>query len=811
MISSSSVSTFKGNYELIAKKERIVLDKDGGVPLERIEYPWRDDYQNVCYASDLVVTFDMTIEQQEQYQKARQRYRGACLQAFEIRKEQAKEEKSSSKKRYLSECESNQQRFERILGIVCNAKSATTNFEQKQIQRNISLYLPPHVVCSPIDTYRIRDYRYIYALAAMGHKHHFTTHPLLDLLPERPTISFRQLMQRDRTGKIFQLIRPQLKDCIDQSPEYELRDNQYYDQSGSGSGNNSTPTHEAKLGRYDQDGSLHILYLTLEPHSSIIKMTKRIYTTNIENIQRHSFGSWNEAVSSFLEIFKLYTNRDYTNIDMQPFTPISSDYYGSLILFQPIKNQLPKFKEICFSVLKEKYLILKKETINIIVELPFFILQEFIKYCLDDSGPISFEIFKDIKKKWKEEKEQSSLPLDDEIIQQLLPLDYWIKSMFNRDRFIRLSYLYEIPQSPFHPNYSEDDLLINVFDSTDQFKLKQLPIDRILIHSSQNNNNQNNNNNNNNTSSSSSYSSLSSIVDKETFISNFNKNTNNIFKKEGMNWNNMIVIGGIVTSSLTGLEVGFEESDIDIIFYGVDYEKIKDRITQFYQYLGDHKQYSVSVTGPTIIFSKHYPQRHVQVEYCCYTSIEQVLLGTDIEVSCFAFDGTNVWTMQRGVEAINYRCNFASPYGHYIRGEGVYQRRLLKYLGRGFSIAHFTDNPYIIEQFGQSTIDPPLKPYIIHKEQNGVALLFSARDNPKLIEKLLLKHKEASLPYGPTWTKSNFEPYVQANYDRHYDGYASHFPKILLHSELGQNQHNDCYTDDIECIEDFFRIPPRQI
>ncbi|EFA74648.1 hypothetical protein PPL_11617 [Heterostelium album PN500] len=286
--------------------------------------------------------------------------------------------------------------------------------------------------------------------------------------------------------------------------------------------------------------------------------------------------------------------------------------------------------------------------------------------------------------------------LSEMFLMYVVNLYMYIESMFSRHRWFRRSVIFSIPQSLTRPPY-DANLLFNVYESRHLFKPKQLPEANLLF---------------------SQKVSTNPLVlqDKQTFLDNFKKNTDGFF--EVLGFKNMVIIGGVMTSSLTGETVGFESSDIDVCFYGLSATEVTEKIREIVKRINaNYTGHSITYSENELTFCRHYPYRHIQFNCSVFNDIQDVLLGVDIEASCFAFDGTSVWTTQRGIESFNYRANFATSYGHVIRGDQIYQRRLLKVGG---------------------------------------------------------------LPYGPNFNKVNFDIRVTNNYNNNYDGYnSSDWPSIL--------------------------------
>ena len=79
----------------------------------------------------------------------------------------------------------------------------------------------------------------------------------------------------------------------------------------------------------------------------------------------------------------------------------------------------------------------------------------------------------------------------------------------------------------------------------------------------------------------------------------------------------------------------------------------------------------------------HWCPRRIQVVFRLYKSIAEVLMGFDLDASCFGYDGSRLWCLPRARRAVNGRLNVVDP----SRQSVTYETRLLKYAERGFAIA----------------------------------------------------------------------------------------------------------------------------
>ncbi|KAM9957226.1 hypothetical protein ACTFIW_008967 [Dictyostelium discoideum] len=467
---------------------------------------------------------------------------------------------------------------------------------------------------------------------------------------------------------------------------------------------------------------------------------------------------------------------------------------------------LPNLKEICFSVLKEMFLISNKSVIDKLFSpiksiVPISLLQEFLVDCFNDEKPVGNEIIFKIYSK-------SLCENYDSILSNInFPLNDLLSSCIKRDSWFRYNYDMCIAQDLFYQPYKEN-FAINVYENLNLFKFKLIPIENrknILFEK---------------TGGLDDFNSLitgdQSIVDKSMFISNFNRLTNNRFNKtfddgesgfEKLKKLDCVFIGGIITNCLIqndGNDVceGFEKSDIDICFFNTTndfYAQVARFVDMFFKGVDRYESEasnscSVVFQGNHVTICQHYPNRHIQLNLYSHLSIEDVLIGVDIDATCFAFDGIDIWCLERAMHSINYRINIASEHSFLIRGDANYQYRLLKYLKRGFDI-YYLSTPQIDKIINQANFDsqsksnsPPTKDFTPSLRHVGFSLLLSLRMDSTLYTPFFKtkKRSETILPYGPNVDDKEFKRWVGNNYNKHYDGYNSDDILQLLETPISE-------------------------
>lgn len=87
-------------------------------------------------------------------------------------------------------------------------------------------------------------------------------------------------------------------------------------------------------------------------------------------------------------------------------------------------------------------------------------------------------------------------------------------------------------------------------------------------------------------------------------------------------------------------------------------------------------------TKNAITIVSEYPTRHVQIVLRLYKSISEILTGFDVDCSCIAYDGEQVWASPRALAAFMTQINTIDL----TRRSPSYENRLSKYSHRGFEV-----------------------------------------------------------------------------------------------------------------------------
>ncbi|KAF2757357.1 ankyrin repeat protein [Pseudovirgaria hyperparasitica] len=189
------------------------------------------------------------------------------------------------------------------------------------------------------------------------------------------------------------------------------------------------------------------------------------------------------------------------------------------------------------------------------------------------------------------------------------------------------------------------------------------------------------------------------LVDNlKEFQTNFN-----LFSESSLSaldWNNVVAAGSSVVSSLLpvpdayrgskrGLRTYYHEqlapaSDVDLFLYDLTEYQAVEKIKQIEQSIRDSilEETTTIRTKNAITIVSRYPTRHVQIVLRIYKSIAEILTGFDVDCSCAAYDGKQIWLAPRAVAAYITQTNHIDI----SRRSPSYENRLSKYSRRGFEI-----------------------------------------------------------------------------------------------------------------------------
>lgn len=179
-----------------------------------------------------------------------------------------------------------------------------------------------------------------------------------------------------------------------------------------------------------------------------------------------------------------------------------------------------------------------------------------------------------------------------------------------------------------------------------------------------------------------------------------------------LDWSNVVAAGSAVVTSLLpvpekyrnskrGLRQFYHEefapaSDVDLFLYGLTEEQAIEKIKHIEDKIRNTILYETTTirTKNTITIASQYPTRHVQIVLRIYHSVAEILTGFDVDCSCAAYDGRQVYASPRAIASYITQTNQIDL----TRRSPSYENRLSKYSHRGFEV--------FWPQLDRSKVDP---------------------------------------------------------------------------------------------------------
>lgn len=206
--------------------------------------------------------------------------------------------------------------------------------------------------------------------------------------------------------------------------------------------------------------------------------------------------------------------------------------------------------------------------------------------------------------------------------------------------------------------------------------------------------------------------SPATVQSLKEFQTNFN-----IFSESSlvdMDWSNVVAAGSSVVTPLLPVpekysgskralrqyyhEIIAPASDVDLFIYGMSEEEALEKIKQIERKVKDSilAETTTIRTKHAITIASQYPTRHVQIVLRIYKSVAEILTGFDVDCSCAAYDGSQVYASPRALAAYMTQVNTIDL----TRRSPSYENRLSKYSHRGFEVYW--------PQLERSRIDPTI-------------------------------------------------------------------------------------------------------
>lgn len=179
-----------------------------------------------------------------------------------------------------------------------------------------------------------------------------------------------------------------------------------------------------------------------------------------------------------------------------------------------------------------------------------------------------------------------------------------------------------------------------------------------------------------------------------------------------LDWSNVVAAGSAVVTSLLpvpekyrkskrGLRQYYHEefapaSDVDLFLFGLTEKQAIEKIKHIEDKIKNTILYETTTirSKNAITIASQYPTRHVQIVLRIYNSVAEILTGFDVDCSCAAYDGRQVYASPRAIASYITQVNQIDL----TRRSPSYENRLSKYSHRGFEV--------FWPQLDRSKVDP---------------------------------------------------------------------------------------------------------
>ncbi|KAJ7730582.1 hypothetical protein B0H16DRAFT_1469551 [Mycena metata] len=167
----------------------------------------------------------------------------------------------------------------------------------------------------------------------------------------------------------------------------------------------------------------------------------------------------------------------------------------------------------------------------------------------------------------------------------------------------------------------------------------------------------------------------------EGFRTNFEFLTDRLLKN--LNWDNVIVAGGIVLGALMATPpytsngphpnqwAAASSSDIDMYIYGLTAQDANKKLVHIFDVFRSNlppPMRTLAVRNcKTITFYAEYPLRRIQIVLKLAENPRDVLLNFDLDICAMGWDGENVWMLPRAARALELFLNTPTAFGYGIR------------------------------------------------------------------------------------------------------------------------------------------------
>ena len=207
---------------------------------------------------------------------------------------------------------------------------------------------------------------------------------------------------------------------------------------------------------------------------------------------------------------------------------------------------------------------------------------------------------------------------------------------------------------------------------------------------------------------------------------------------KNMNMDNILIAGGSISNAILNND---KITDIDIFIYGLSAIEATAKVFEIGQYISDLEEekfvercyFRKSTRNLTITFNCQDINHKVQIMFRLYNTKSEILHGFDFGSAAVGFDGTHIITTSLGLFSYKFRINILDT----SRRSTTYEKRLIKYLKRGFEI--------VLPRFDIQTMEKKLPfSYSEYQNLNLPYLLIKIKKDDVLKNKIVVKKIQSS-------------------------------------------------------------------
>lgn len=299
--------------------------------------------------------------------------------------------------------------------------------------------------------------------------------------------------------------------------------------------------------------------------------------------------------------------------------------------------------------------------------------------------------------------------------------------------------------------------------------------------------------------------SPSQLPNQIDFIFKINNSVNNMF--DGMDWNNIIIAGGLLTS--IAFNYNSSNSDIDIFFIGKDLSKeyVNNKIKHIHDIIKKNTKSDILIfkTPNTITLYAGYPYKYVQIVLRICTSVCELLSFFDLDCCAIAYDGKDILTIPRFIRCIKTRSNFID-----VRKLNNIQfcNRIYKYFNKGFRFCFNLKGVYL---------SPIELKYVKDYYDNNAKNVYISHGN-SIFESKHIMYEYIKLPYDNTCNVDKIKSFImnaenirmknQINrgiIDNENNYQPVHEFKTIASLNIDNNFIDDNWRENISIVKDFIR------